>query len=143
MDDVVLHGLLQRAKVVAVIGANDSAGRPVDRVGRYLIHAGYTVIPVHPVRKKVWGLPCYPELDAIETPVDIVNVFRAAQYCAEHARQALRLRPRPGLFWMQLGIENPEAEGLLFAAGMPCVRNACLMLEHMRLTGKNDREQHG
>ena len=143
MDDAVLHALLQRAKVVAVIGANDRAGRPVDRVGRYLIHAGYTVIPVHPVRETVWGLPCYPELGAIEIPVDIVNVFRAAQYCAEHTRQALQLHPRPGLFWMQLGIESPEAEGLLFAAGMPCVQNACLMLEHMRLMGKNDREQHG
>lgn len=124
---------LAQVKTIAVLGAKDVVGQPVDRVGRYLIAAGFRVFPVHPVRQDVWGLPTFATLDQIPEPVDLVNVFRAAQFCPDHARECLALKTLPGVFWMQLGIVSAEARGLLEPAGVFVVEGHCLMIEHQRL----------
>jgi predicted CoA-binding protein len=135
MNKEKLRGILETVRTISVIGAKDVPGQPVDRVGRYLIRAGYTVIPVHPKRKTVWGLPAFAGLAEIPVPVDLVNVFRAPEYCAEHAREVLKLLPLPRLFWMQLGITNAEAVSLLAEQGVPVVEDACLMVEHSQIFG--------
>jgi hypothetical protein len=137
MDKEKLRGILETVRTIAVIGAKDVPGQPVDRVGRYLIRVGYTVIPVHPKRKSVWGLPAFAGLTDIPVPVDLVNVFRAPEYCAEHAREALKLSPLPQLFWMQLGIVNAEAVSLLAEQGVSVVEDACIMVEHAKMFGQD------
>lgn len=132
-DVQALRALLERCRTVAVIGAKDKPGQPVDAVGRYLMHAGYTLFPVHPRRRNVWGLETYPALADIPVPVDLVNVFRAPELCAAHAEEALALAPKPLLFWMQLGIASAEAARVLADQGVFVVEDACLMVEHKRL----------
>lgn len=133
MDNENLRQLLAETRVIAVVGAKDAPGQAVDRVGRYLIKAGYDVIPVHPVRKNVWGLTTYASLADIPRPVDMVDVFRAPQYCPDHAREALAMSPRPKVFWMQLSIRSEEAAALLAEQGVIVVEDACLMVDHARL----------
>ena len=140
-DDIWLRALLRNAKDIAILGAKDKPGQPVDGVGRYLLGQGYTIWPVHPARATVWGLAAYPDLAALPKPVDIIDVFRAPQYCPEHARQVLALPWRPKIFWMQSGIVSPEARELLEAAGVAVVENACLMVEHARLLGSAAEQQ--
>lgn len=135
LNDTQLRSLLLKARTIAVIGAKDKPGQPVDRVGRYLIEAGYAVIPVHPKRRIVWGLEAFPSLADAPGCVDIVNVFRAPEHCAGHAQEALALAAPPRLFWMQLGIANAEAAALLARRGVPVVENACIMIERDRLLG--------
>ena len=133
MDTESLRRLLTEVRVIAVVGAKDAPGQAVDRVGRYLIKAGYDVIPVHPVRKNVWGLTTYASLADIPRPVDLVDVFRAPQSCPDPAREALAMSPRPKAFWMQLGIRSREASDLLAEQGVIVVEDACLMVDHARL----------
>ena len=57
LDDRLMRAMFGESRSVAIIGAKDKAGQAVDRVGRYLLEQGYTIFPVHPVRKTVWGLP--------------------------------------------------------------------------------------
>lgn len=135
--------LLKDIKTIVILGAKDAAGQPVDRVGRYLIQAGYRVIPVHPKRKNVWGLTTYTSLaelaadlagDLPHAPVDCVNLFRASQYCEAHAKEALAALPNvPQLFWMQSGIRSPEARKLMEDAGATVVEDECLMVVHKQL----------
>lgn len=132
-SDTTIRTLLKEARVIAIIGAKDKAGQPVDEVGRYLMAAGYTVIPVHPARQNVWGLPTCKSVEEIQEPVDIVNVFRASEYCVAHARETLRLVARPRCFWMQLGISSPEAAALVEDAGILSVSDKCIKIEHLRL----------
>ena len=131
--DQDIKAALAAARTIAVVGAKDTPGHPVDRVGRYLMEAGYRVFPVHPVRKTVWGLAAYPSLAAVPEPIDIVDVFRAAHYCPDHARECLGLDPRPVVFWMQSGITSPEATALLAGSAIRVVQDRCLMVEHNRL----------
>ncbi len=136
-SDKELAALLGKVKTIAVVGAKDKPGQPVDRVGRYLIGAGFRVIPVHPKRTEVWGLKAYPSLNDIPEPVDLVDLFRAADACPAHAEEVLRLSPRPLCFWMQSGIFSPEARRIL--SGQPgltpilVVEDRCLMVDHRNL----------
>ncbi len=140
-DDIWLRALLRNAKDIAILGAKDKPGQPVDGVGRYLLRQGYKIWPVHPARATVWGLAAYQDLASLPKPVDIIDVFRAPQHCPEHARQVLALPWRPKVFWMQSGIVSPEARELLEAAGVAVVENACLMVEHARLLGSAAEQQ--
>ena len=54
--DATLKELLAPGKTIALIGAKDRPGTDVDMVGRFLLNAGFRVIPVHPARAEVWGL---------------------------------------------------------------------------------------
>ena len=132
MNDQELREFFPRIKTIAVIGAKDKPG-PVDRVGRYLIDAGYTVYPVHPVRKEVWGLPVYPTIADIPAPIDLVDVFRAPEFFPVHAEECTVLAHRPLVFWMQSGISNEQARATAQAAGIRVVEDACLMVELQRL----------
>ena len=128
-----MRALLRKVRRIAIVGAKDAPGQPVDNVGRYLIKAGYEIVPVHPVRREVWGLPTYKSIGDLPEPVDMIDLFRAAEYCPEHAREVLALDWKPLAFWMQLGISSPEATKLLEKEGIVVVQDACLMVEHRRL----------
>jgi len=132
-SDTELAALLRQVKTIAVVGAKDKPGQPVDRVGRYLIQAGYTIIPVHPKRPTVWGLAAYPTLADVPVPIDLVDLFRAAEACPAHAEEVLRLPQRPRCFWMQSGIMSPEAVHILSGSGVFVVQDRCLMVDHARL----------
>lgn len=134
-SDTELAALLRQVKTIAVVGAKDKPGQPVDRVGRYLIQAGYDVIPVHPKHAEVWGRRAYPTLADVPVPIDLVDVFRVAEACPDHARETLALSPRPRCFWMQSGIDSAEARELLAGSGVLTVADSCLMVEHARLGG--------
>lgn len=135
IDDKELTARLTQVKTLAVLGASDRPGRPVDGVGRYLLKAGYAVVPVHPKRQSVWGLTTYPSLADIPFPVDLVNLFRAPEHCPGHAREFLDMRPVPPVFWMQLGIDHPQVRGILASHPVLVVGDRCIMVEHLRLLG--------
>lgn len=136
--DDTLRRVLQDARRIAIVGAKDKAGQPVDDVGRYLLAAGYDIYPVHPVRATVWGLPAYKTLANLPQCVDIINLFRAPEYCPAHAREVLALPWKPLCFWMQSGIRSAEAGELMAQVGVRVVEDACIAVEHRRLLGGNN-----
>ena len=132
--DQSLRELFTDTRTIAIIGAKDVPGQPVDRVGRYLISCGYTVIPVHPKRRVIWGLDARPGVEMVDQ-ADMVVLFRAPQYCPEHAREVLAMKSRPKCFWMQEGITSPEARRMLQPEGIFVLEDRCVMVEHRRLLG--------
>ncbi len=135
-DDKLRH-LLTAAQSIAVIGAKDKPTSPVDHVGRYLLEAGYRIFPVHPVRTRVWGIPAFRSLLELPAAPDIICLFRAAQYCPDHAREALKLPRLPMLFWMQEGICSREAGKIMADAGVSVVEDMCIEVVHRRLFPSN------
>ena len=131
--DADMRQALAGCSTVAIVGAKDKPGSAVDRVGRYLIENGFTVYPVHPVRKNVWGLHTFSSLAEVPGPVDIVNLFRASENCPKHAREALKLSAPARIFWMQMGIFSFEARSILAGTPTRVVEDLCIMVEHRRL----------
>jgi len=134
LDDAEIAALLRTARRIAVIGASSRPERPANGVLRYLLAVGYDVVPVHPNEKVVEGLTCYPTLAeavAATGPVDIVDVFRRAEACPGHAREAVAVGAR--CLWLQLGIVSAEAARIAHAGGLEVVMDRCTKIEHARL----------
>ena len=50
--------------------------------------------------------------------------------------EALAMKPRPKVIWMQLGIANAQAAAKAEAAGLKVVMNRCPKIEYGRLSGE-------
>ena len=134
LSDGRMREFLTQARTIAVVGAKDKEGQPVDRVGS-ISSKQATKDPGPPHTQRRVGLQTYPSLAEVPFPVDIINVFRAPQYCPDHARETVALSPLPQLFWMQQGIVSPEAASIVGKAGIAVVEDLCIMVEHKRLLG--------
>jgi predicted CoA-binding protein len=115
------------AKRIAVVGLSDDPSRASYDVARALKNAGKTILPVNPNHKTVMGLECYPSLATVPGPIDVVNVFRRPEFCADVARDAVEVGAR-GL-WLQSGITNDEARAIARRAGMDYVEDRCFKVE--------------
>ena len=62
-------------------------------------------------------------------------LFRS-QYALPIVQEALALKPRPQVIWMQLGIRNDEAAKLAEANGLEVVMNRCPKIEYGRLSSE-------
>jgi predicted CoA-binding protein len=118
-------------KRIAVVGLSSNPARPSYGVARYLMAAGYDVIPVNPSESTILGSPCYPDLESIPGPVDLVDVFRQSDAVLPIAQSAVAVGAK-GL-WLQLGVFHEEALTLARSAGLACVANLCTKIEHHRL----------
>lgn len=120
--------ILRDARTIAIVGASAEPARPSHGVMRYLLDAGYRCIPVNPGCDEVLGVPAVASLAEIDEPVDLVDVFRRPEFCAEHAREAVEAGA--GALWLQLGIVSAEARRIAGAAGLDYVENACTKVVH-------------
>jgi uncharacterized protein len=120
--------ILAETRTIALVGASPRPERPSNSVMRYLLEEGYRVIPVRPRRREVLGIPCVESLAEIDEPIDLVDVFRRAEFCPDVAEQAAAAGAKA--LWLQLGIVSPEARAIAERAGMEYVENACTAVVH-------------
>jgi len=121
--------ILEAARTIAMIGASPNPGRPAHGVMRYLLRAGYRVIPVRPLDcDDVLGVPCVATLADIDEPIDLVDVFRNVEACPAHAREAVEVGA--GALWLQLGLISPESRRIAAEAGLDYVEDACTAVVH-------------
>jgi predicted CoA-binding protein len=130
-DDTGLSRVMTDCKTIAVVGMSVNEDRPSNRVARYLLSNGYTVIPVNPGPKEILGLTCYPDLALIPVPVDMVDVFRKPEDVEPIAAEAVRIGAK--CLWLQLGVINEAAIALADKAGLDIVVDRCVKIEHARL----------
>lgn len=126
-----IRRILEDSKTIAVVGLSPKPQRPSHRVTRYLLAAGYTIIPVNPGQDTILGLPCYPNLRAIPMPVDLVDIFRRPEAVLPVVEEAIAIGSR--FIWMQEGIVNDEAAAKAEAAGLEVIMDRCTMVDHMNL----------
>jgi predicted CoA-binding protein len=135
--------LLRRAKTIAVVGLSANPMRPSYGVSAYMQSRGYRIIPVNPRIDQCLGEKAYaslldipeneiPELDMPEKDVpgkiDIVNIFRRAEFVEEIVDQAIQLRV-PAI-WMQEDVIHEAAAQKARAAGIFVVMDLCILKEH-------------
>lgn len=133
MTGAALRALLREAKTIAVVGLSPKPTRPSNEVARYLQEAGYRIVPVNPGHSTILGERSYPTLTAAarDHTVDIVDVFRRSEYAGAVVEEAIPLAPR--LIWLQVGVVDEAARARAEAAGIPCVMDRCLKVDHQLL----------
>jgi predicted CoA-binding protein len=85
-------------------------------VSRYLIDAGYEIVPVNPGLASVLERPCYPDLRSIPAPVDVACVFRRSDLVPPVVDEAIAVGAKA--VWMQEGVVHAEAAARARAAGL-------------------------
>jgi predicted CoA-binding protein len=128
-DEYAIIQRLLKAQRIAVVGLSNNPSRASNMVARYLMSVGKEVIPVNPSHRKVMDLHSYTELEQVPGKIDLVNVFRRAEFCPAVVESAIKAHA--GGVWLQSGIVSPESRRLSDAAGMDYVEDRCLMVEHM------------
>ncbi len=122
--------LLLKADRIAVVGASDDPMRPANYVPQYLMEHGKTILPVNPSHETVLGVKCYRSLAEVPGPVDLVDVFRRPEACADVTREAVAIGAKG--VWLQSGITNVEARQIAAEARIGFIEDRCIMIEHRR-----------
>jgi predicted CoA-binding protein len=136
--DTYIRGILNTVKTIAMVGVSPKDNRPSYFAFKYLLERGYNMIPVNPGQagKELLGRKVYARLADIPEPIDMIDVFRAAKHAGPIVDEALALKPRPQVIWMQLGVRNDEAATKAEAAGVKVVMNRCPKIEYGRLSSE-------
>jgi len=118
-------------KNVAVIGMSKNQEKAAHYVPKYLSQNGYNIMPVNPTADEILEKKCYPSVEDVPEPIDIVDVFRPSDQVLPVVQQAIKKKPK--VIWLQEGIHNAEAEELARKEGIKVVFNRCMLAEHQRL----------
>jgi uncharacterized protein len=136
--DAYIRGILNSVKTIAMVGLSPKDIRPSYFAFKYLLERGYRMIPVNPGQAggEILGQKVYASLAEIPEPVDMVDIFRASQYATGVVQEALALKPRPQVIWMQLSVRNDEAAKIAEEAGLKVVMDRCPKIEYGRLSSE-------
>lgn len=123
-SDDRIKEILSDHKNVAVVGLSSDFTRPSYGVARYLQGKGFNIIPVNPNETEVLGEKAHPDLVAIPTEVDIVDVFRRPEHVPDIVDQAIKIKAK--VLWMQEGVVNHPAALKASQNGITVVMDRCM-----------------
>ena len=131
-SDEYLKDILQSVKTIAMVGASPDKTKFSYGVLRVLHETGYDMIPVNPRPEitEIRNLKVYPNLAAIDRPVDMVEVFRKSEDFYGVAEEAISIGAK--VLWGQIGVINYDAARLAEEAGLKVVMNRCPKIELFR-----------
>ncbi|MET3210858.1 UNVERIFIED_CONTAM: putative CoA-binding protein [Paenibacillus sp. PvR008] len=121
--------ILEQVGNIAVVGLSDKSDRTSYMVSYAMQKRGYRIIPVNPAAagQTILGETCYASLEEVPEPVELVNVFRRSEYCAEVAREAAAIGAK--VLWLQQGIISQEAADIAQEHGMTVIMDRCIKVE--------------
>jgi predicted CoA-binding protein len=132
--------ILQKYRVIAVVGLSADEEKPSHAVAAYMKRHGYRIIPVNPFAEEVLGEKSYKSLldmpAEIQKTIEIVDIFRRPADVLPIVEQTVQLKQangKPFVVWMQVGIVNLEAAEEARKAGLVVVMDRCIMVEHRNL----------
>ena len=120
--------LLKKVKTIAVVGLSPNAARPSHGVARAMQDYGFRVIPVHPAAQEILGEKVRARLADIPQPVDLVDVFRSAEFIDGIVDECLALGLKA--IWIQEGIVNEPAAERARAGGMTVIMDRCIYRDY-------------
>jgi len=126
-----ISDILRTSHTIAVVGLSAKRFRPSYGVTEYMQRAGYKIIPVNPHESAILGEPCYPDLDSVPGPIDIVDIFRRSEFVPAIVEAAIRKHARA--IWMQEGVVHEEAARRATEAGIAVMMDRCILKDHRRL----------
>ena len=127
-----LQDILSSVKTIAMVGASPDKTKFSYGVLRVLHETGYDMIPINPRPglDEIRGLKVYPNLAAIDRPVDMVEVFRKPEDLYGITEEAIAIGAK--VLWGQIGVVDHKAARLAEDAGLKVVMDRCPKIELFR-----------
>ena len=140
-----IEQILKNSKTIAMVGVSslkkkedpkNLKRKPSTIVMKYMQEFGYKVIPVNPfaVGEIIHGEKVFSKLEDIDTPIDIVNIFRPSNETPDLASEAVKINAK--VLWLQYGIKNDAAEKIALDAKMKYISNRCIKQDYQNIFQK-------
>lgn len=128
-----LARILNQTRSIALVGASNRPERASYQVMEYLLQHGYQVYPVNPqlAGAVILGQTCVAELDELDQPVQLINVFRRGEFAADIALEAIEHEAQ--CLWLQEGVQSVTAAESATEAELEYVENLCIKKVHQQL----------
>jgi acyl-CoA synthetase (NDP forming) len=106
-------GHLVAPSSIAIIGASSDPLKPAGRTVRYLQKYGYSgdIFPINPTREEVFGLRCYPSVEALPVVPELAVVALSASNAADAVESCGRLGVAAAIVFAS-GFGELDAQGL-------------------------------
>ena len=122
--------IFSKTRTIAVVGLSANPARASYGVAQAL-QPYFRIIPVNPNYTEILGEVCYPDLQSVPEPIDMVDVFQRSENVMPWVEPSIELGVK--CFWMQQGIYNSEARARLEQAGIIVVEDKCTKVEYAQL----------
>ena len=132
-DQTKINRILEHMSI-AVVGFSPKEERPSNYVSMYMQKNGYLITPVNPGHQYIGNLKCYPNLESIDHPIDIVNIFRRSEYVYNIVKSSIFINAKA--IWMQDSVYDKMAERLAIEKGIMVVMDDCILRQHKIFKGK-------
>ena len=121
--------ILEKYKKIALVGASKDLTKTSSVVMKYLQKYGFKVYPVNPSMKgeKILGEKVFGSITEIDSPVEIIDVFRPSDEAIEIAKEAVKINAK--VLWLQLNIKNEEAKKIVEANNIQYIEDKCTKIE--------------
>ena len=128
----IIKEVLKKYKNIALVGASKDLTKTSSVVMKYLQDYGFKVYPVNPSMKgeSILGEKVFGNIKEIDSPVEIIDVFRPSNEIAEIARDAVKVNAK--VLWLQLDIRNEEAKKIVETNNIIYIENKCTKIEYER-----------
>ena len=113
-------------ETVVVLGASPKPERYSNQAVRALAEHGHRVIPVHPLLKKIAGVPAVPALTQIDRAVNTITIYVGPERGRELIQEIIDLKPDRVI--MNPGTGSDEIETNLNDEGIPVLRACTLVM---------------
>ena len=113
-------------ETVVVLGASPKPERYSNQAVRALVEHGHRVIPVHPLLKKIAGVPAVSTLSGITVPVNTLTLYVGSERGKELLQDMINLGPDRVI--MNPGTESDELEEELNGKGIAVLRACTLVM---------------
>ena len=121
--------ILEKYKKIALVGASKDLSKTSSVVMKYLQEYGFKVYPVNPSMKgeKILGEKVFGSITEIDSPVEIIDVFRPSDEAIEIAKEAVKINAK--VLWLQLNIKNEQAKKIVEENNILYIENKCTKIE--------------
>jgi predicted CoA-binding protein len=132
INDTRLREILTSSPTIAVLGVHHEPEKAAFYVPEYLHDEGYRIIGVNPqfVGHTIFDEPVRATLAEIGEPIDLVNVFRSAEFIDGVVDECIALKLKA--LWIQEGIVNEPAALRARAAGIAVVMDRCIYRDYVK-----------
>ena len=126
----ITEEVLKKYKNIALVGASKDLTKTSTVVMKHLQDYGFRVYPVNPSMKgeSILGEKVFGNICEIDSPIEIVDVFRPSNEVAEIAKDAIKIKAK--VLWLQLEIRNEEAKKIVETNDIIYIENKCTKIEY-------------
>ncbi|MFN8596390.1 MAG: CoA-binding protein [Anaerolineae bacterium] len=109
LDDQITQAVKDHSHDRGGFGLSDQPWRASYGVAAYLLDVGYTIVPINPNIRSVFGLTAYPDLRAAarDFTLDLIDVFAPLRFVPDIVDDAIDIGAKA--IWLQLGVVHDAA----------------------------------